>query len=356
MTTHFSGQAFVSLKLVSFSEVDRVKFESILAIAERGLDVSWQVVDSATADFYLLNSQTNLDNLLQSLPRERCIFCTVNATDSNDNELVITDSDIPSLSSLLSLFNRLATTLAIPHASDPASIEPPLTTTEHNPEFISEESPIIHNEDNSLNADTEYFDPEQGFVGALLSGKEGIQCLSLKNGIDINKLYIYPEEKTYYSKNKLELLTPFFFSSSESLLFQPLSEIELQKEIVANELKSQPLSKLVWCAVFNCSQGRSIKGYNKNDVIRLKRWPDINFPGCRELIQLAAYMQSNAVTLNTVQKQTGFPLEQIYNFYNACKAIDLIEHSQQIDTHEKKLNDDKRQLFAKIGDRLNKFN
>jgi hypothetical protein len=55
VTKNCSGQALVRLKLVGFSESDKAKFTSILTIAESRLDVPWHVVDSANADFYLLN-------------------------------------------------------------------------------------------------------------------------------------------------------------------------------------------------------------------------------------------------------------------------------------------------------------
>ena len=127
-----------------------------------------------------------------------------------------------------------------------------------------------------------------------------------------------------------------------------------QQDVSNKSLKAQPLKNLIWFAVFSCSQGCAWKGYQESDIVHLKRWPDINLPGCRELIKLAAYMQSNAVELSIAQEKTGFSMAQIYNFYNACYAIGLIEHVQQSDVFEKKLGDDKRQLFSKIGNRLNK--
>ena len=87
--------------------------------------------------------------------------------------------------------------------------------------------------------------------------------------------------------------------------------------------------------------------------MHLKRWPDINLPGCRGLIKLAAYMQSNAVELKVVQEKTGFSMQQVYDFYNACYAIGLVENVQKTDVFEKDLSDQHRQLFSKIGKRLN---
>ena len=96
-----------------------------------------------------------------------------------------------------------------------------------------------------------------------------------------------------------------------------------------------------------------IKGYQKGDIVHLKRWPNINLPGCKQLIKLAAYMQSNAVDLDTVQVNTSIPIAQIYNFYNACKVIDLIGHSQTSDIHEKNIDAEQKQLLDRIGKRLN---
>ena len=355
MTKSCSNQALVRLKLVGFNKSDKAKFTSILTIAESRLDVPWQVVDSTNADFYLLNHRLraliNQDATLQSLPRKQCIFYTHNIIDRNDNELIISQATIPSLGSLVLLFNHLTSTKPVTHTSTSLSEQPKSTVVDHHPAASAEDS-LINNTTINLEPETEYFDPEQGFVGLLISNKKGIKYFNLNNATGFDKLYIHPDEKSYYSNNKLESLNNFF-SSSKSLSPQFLSEVELQQQIAAAGLKPQPLNNLIWYSTFSCSQGNVIKGHNPNDIVRLKRWPPINLPGCRKLIKLAAYMQSNAVDLNVAQTKTGIPMNQIYNFYNACKVTDLIEHVQQTDTYEKNLGDEKRQMFAKIGKRLN---
>ena len=351
----FSGRAFVSIIPVGLNDSEKEKFASILTIADFRLDFPWKIVDSGNIDFYLLGSrlrsQMDQDPALQSLPRKQCIFCTHSTINRNDNELFISRENIPSLGSLVLLFNHLTSTETVSFTHDCLSVKPQPAEVNHHP-ASSNKNTLINNTDINLELESEYFDPEQGFVGQLLSGEKGIRCFYLENETGLVRLYIHPKERNYYCNNKLELLNTFF-SCSEPLSPQSLSEEKLQQHIANEGLKPQPLSNLIWYSTFICSQGKVIKGYNQNDIVRLKRWPNINIPGCKKLIKLAAYMQSNAVDLQAAQKQTGIPIEQIYNFYNACKVIGLIEHMQQTDIYEKNLDDEKRQLFADIGKRLN---
>lgn len=95
-----------------------------------------------------------------------------------------------------------------------------------------------------------------------------------------------------------------------------------------------------------------LKGYPKDQAVQLKRWPDMSLPGCRQLLHLAAFMQSNRVDLETIAVQTQPPLEQVYDFYNACEIIGLIIKGDRAEIHAKQLNTEQRSLLAKIGKRL----
>ena len=367
MTENNSYNRVVSLKLVGFNDEDKAKFESIFAFAESRLDVPWLIVEAIEADFYLLThrlrSQMDQNSLLRSLPRKRCIFYATEETESEENELIVGSENIPSLRSLVMLFNALSVA-SDSKTEEPAAIvvpAPPVLTEEakqplSSPEVIQYKpssraaiSPAKVNDAPAVSNDA-YFDPEQGFIGLLLSKKVGIYRFELESDNKSAKLYINFDENVYYSEDKLEQLEPFF---SEKVASKPVLESLFQQDISLKGLKPLPLKNLVWYAVFSCSQGRVRKGYKESDIVHLKRWPNINLPGCRELIKLAAYMQSNAVELSITQKNTRFSIQQIYNFYNACYAIGLVDNMQQADMHDKNLSDDNRQLFSKIGKRLN---
>ena len=348
MTENDSNAEVVALKLVGISDKDREKFESILTIAENRLDACWQVVDTENNDFFLvshrLRPQMDQNALLKSLPRECCIFYVTSETDSVENELLISNDGMPSLRSLVMLFNSLSAN------KTQASVLPEVV--EIKPANKVTPVPYFTYSKSSSNPDKEiYFDPDAGFVGVLLSNKAGYYRISLVINGKSASLYIDFEKQKYFSDTKLEDLNPFFSSTEQREL---VTQAEFTKNLSLLGLKLYPLDHLIWYAVFSSSQGRARKGYHDTDIVHLKRWPDINLPGCRELIKLAAYMQSNATELNVAQQKTGFSMAQIYNFYNACHAIGLVVHTQQADIHDKKLNDEKRDLFLQIGRRLNK--
>ncbi|MCK5355922.1 MAG: hypothetical protein KAJ63_12445, partial [Methyloprofundus sp.] len=305
--------------------------------------------------------------LLRSLPRNQCIFYATEETESEENELIVGNENLPSLRSLVMLFNKLSTkndskaekpatapeSIPLSSTEEVAQAKPSLGIIQYNASVIAPASPVKKDEPVMISTINDgYFDAEQGFVGLLLSKKLGIYCFELESNNKPAKLYINFDEQVYYSEDRLEQLQAYF-SAEQEVSSRTVLESLFQQDISNKGLKALPLKNLVWYAVFSCSQGRVRKGYQESDIVHLKRWPDINLPGCRGLIKLAAYMQSNAVELKIVQEKTGFSMQQVYDFYNACHAIGLIEQVQQADVFEKKLSDKHRQLFSRIGSRLN---
>jgi len=321
----------VTLKLLDFSDKDKARFASILTLAERGLTRSWAITNDMSADFFLIKERLlpfmDQHEVLKSLPRQQCIFIMHtgnNRTKTIGHQLYWGESEVPSLRLLVEFLNQLTSE---EEAAHPASAQP----------LIAPESDV--------------FDHEQGFLGYLLAPANTPRAFKLNNEHAGIVLYIDAEQNRYYSNTALEQLKPYFFAT-DALLIENISAGQLHTAITAQTLKPQPLSHLLWFTAFASSQGKVIKSYQKGDIVHLKRWPNINLPGCKQLVKLAAYMQSNAVDLDTVQANTAIPMAQIHDFYNACKVTGLIDHCQVADIHEKNLSSEQKQLIARIGKRL----
>ena len=134
----YSTQAFVSIKLVDFSETNKAKFKSILDLAESRLDIPWRIVNSLEANFYVLDSDSILTNDQNIFP-EQCIYytlSTINTKDANKNELIISGDNIPSVGALVQLFNRLITIeFDSNNSSAPKSIESQPVISNHDSEY-----------------------------------------------------------------------------------------------------------------------------------------------------------------------------------------------------------------------------
>lgn len=338
----------ILLKLVGFEENEVRLFESILSLAENKLEAQWRVSNFGNMDFYLIPNKLYTafaqNKELQTIPRKQCIFCALQQGSVSDNILLVDKNNTPSIRSLIELFNKITTnkeeaTPFIP--PDSGSKEP--TAVKATSAAVAKKVAASQNK--------EEFDPfTHFFIRHLLSEDQNFISFGLKNN---DEIYINLQTETYFSLSSLEQLQAYFVAS-DNLSIQVVDENQLDAFILKHALKPNPLSNLLWYSVFISSQGKIIKGYQENDIVRLKRWPDINLPGCQKLIKLAAYMQSNAVNLKTVEAATDFSQDQIYNFYNACKVIRLIELCQQNEIHQKEIADDRKLLFKKISNRLNK--
>jgi len=426
-----SSPVSFQLQLIGFSENDKLTFESILSLAGSRLDSSWQItLIKDEADFFVLSSRLRevfeQDKLLQTLPRERCIFCVLEQTGAVAHELLVDKNNIPFLRPLTQLLNSLEVDSAIVADFSPQEnhermqkIKPPalgffeknkpdvanlstvndkgqvsapkarslgffekfkqskktaseparqdMPSAEHNsPDFLSKPSsqPVVakavtprENEqatkpagqESSLFTSVSFAPSEHPFIRLLLEKNTDKKlAFSLDNVAD---LYIDLQNQCYYGTQKLEALQGYF-NCQGGFVLKEIGEPQLQMLVAQQAFKPQPLNNLLWYSVLCSSQGKFIIGHQSSDIVRLKRWPDINLPGCRELIQLAAYMHSNSADLQTIHVNTGFPIAKVIDFYNACKVIDLIELCQESDIHEKTISTDKRKLYAKIGKRI----
>ncbi len=327
----------IKLKLVGFDEAKQGIFESIFNLAESRLASSWEITTSKDdATFYLfacrLNQQLAQYLSLKKIPDSQCIFCTDTLKDVNHHQLLVDKNNIPYLRYLIDLFNKIS--------NNPRTNTAPSKLT--TPNKIAE----IDTKKNHSN----YFNPEEHpFISCLTAGNsEDIYKFNLNN---CPPLYIDFINQCYYTTDTLESLQSYF-NADASYQLQTLTIPQLNNFVHQQNLNSQPLKNLIWYSTFICSQGKVLYTYQVDDVVRLKRWPDINLSCCKNLIKLAAYLQSNASNLQTAQLKTQIDLDQIYNFYNACEAIHLIEHCPKVDLYEKDLDNMQRELYQKIGQRL----
>lgn len=334
----------IHLKLIGFSEIDQSRFEAIFSLAESNLHRPWIIVNDSTADFYLLSanlpSQLDQDNVLQALPRDRCIFYSTQDVQQNRYELRVDSNFIPRRNALVNLLNEVSSSLE----NGETTMPPPLAQSDQKvaPIPLATPGPGTSGED--------VFDPGQGLLALLLSARHMPQILSFPESTGSTVIYL-DGSNNYYCTLGLEQLEACF-ASSANITTHPISAAELLDSVAAEKLKPLPLSSLIWYAAFKSSQGRRLKGYSKGQIVQLKRWPDLGLPGCRQLVRLAAFMQSNSLDLETIAAQTQTPPEQVYDFYNACEIIGLIQQGESAEIHSKRINTEKRSLLTKIGKRL----
>ncbi len=335
----------IHLKLIGFSEIDQSRFEAIFSLAESNLHRPWIIVNDSTADFYLLSanlpSQFDQDKVLQALPRDRCIFYSTQDVRQNRYELRVDSNFIPRRNALVNLLNEVSSSLE----NGETTMPPPLAQSDQNiaPIPLAPPGP-------TTSSGEDVFDPGQGLLALLLSARHMPQILSFPESAGSTVIYL-DGSNNYYCALGLEQLEAYF-ASSANISMHPISTAELLDSVAAEKLKPLPLSSLIWYTAFKSSQGRRLKGHLKGQIVQLKRWPDLGLPGCRQLVRLAAFMQSNSLDLETIAAQTQTSQEQVYDFYNACEIIGLIQQGESVEIHSKQINTEKRSLLTKIGKRL----
>ncbi|POZ53953.1 hypothetical protein [Methylovulum psychrotolerans] len=321
-----------SIAPIGFDELEIRYFTAVLYLAETRLHQRWQVVNTGDADFFVLPAQHPQDGL----PPERCFIYAAEAL--SDKHIVVDASGIPSVSSLVAVLARAegTTLLERPQALPP--VADPVTPSVKEPEPLPER----------LSGDDKVFYPEDGLLKALLDDSPEPIWIVVDKTIDI---WLDPVQSLYYSQANLEELMPYCTADSR-ILINTMTASELQRLVEKRQIAAKPLNNLIWYVAFKSSQGRLLAGNSPDDIVHLKGWPNLRLPEGRDFIKLAAFMHNNTLALADIAEATRLPLPKIYNFYNACYLVGLIEKSAVAQRNEKPLDADRRNLLDRIRTRL----
>lgn len=345
------SQNSFNLKLVGYSEAEKGTISSILFLAQRSLSNTWNIVDTPPIDFYILPSdliqKLDLDATLKSLPKDRLIFSVSEgeALTQPYPHFLVDTRKVPRLRSLVNTLNELSgLNLDTRQQSEQAAKS---VTRDH---ASSSSGPLAATQ-------TDVFDPKQGFLGKLIecAHAKGLFVFEFKIFNVPNLLYVDPEKQVFYGEGELPDFRPLFNTESSDFscnILGGFDEGQFNDLIASKGLKAHRLTSLIWYGVYELSHGKLLQGCSPNDVVRLKRWPDLNMPDYKSLLKIAAFMQSNAVNLNTIAERTALPVNLVYNFYNACEIVGLIEHNSITDIYSKQINPDRIELLARIRNRL----
>lgn len=345
----------LTLKLMEFDCCEADQFAAILFLAGRGLHHEWKVVsnDEEEADFFIFPQKPSEWPSLSGSPSAHCLFYANDDTD--DNHILIDNSGLPRLNSLIRTLNKAGEGFApaLPRLGFSENKIP--MATKHTDVPLSAQTGAIGIKPFSNGFDGAFFDSHaafspQGLLKLLLASKTACVLIKIDNtciGVDGTKGF-------YYSSLTLEKMALFF--SSEKFTAPPLTKqinpSEFQQMVSQAQLPPRSLNGLIWYAALNASQGRLLEGESPEDIVHLLRWPDLGIPGCGNYVKLAAFMHSNMMKLADIATATRYSTESVYNFYNACHLIGLTKKCDAVQRYQKTVDTGQRQLLEKIRDRI----
>lgn len=165
------------------------------------------------------------------------------------------------------------------------------------------------------------------------------------------EIYLVPSEQAYYTvHSEIETLqalcraAPFDLSVELTPDWRPASAHDVQagrmwirrrNASAEPEMAARPLSELLWYATLCASEGQLLHGCRADTPVRLKRCPDFSqlFHRPHDPM-LAAFMFGESAPLTAVAEETRVPLPQVFDFYNACAILGLIDRGNVFDAQE----------------------
>jgi hypothetical protein len=167
------------------------------------------------------------------------------------------------------------------------------------------------------------------------------------------EVYLVPAENAYYTAaatvealEALCLAAPFDLTvevlppdwqgdSGKGALQVGRMWLRRQAPSAPSNLSPRPLPELLWYAALCASRGQLLQGSRPDDPVRLKRWPDFSVLHHREsFMALAAFMAEESADLVSVAENTGVALTEVFDFYNACAVLGLIERGNVFEPQE----------------------
>jgi len=387
-----------TIKLIGFDEHETDCFLAVFDLAESRLNQQWQIVRTDNADFFLFLEE-RLHAQAPDAPKSRCLFYSTQTLSAR--HILVNESNVPSLRSMVEVFNRVGDfpsddgpqalakalgegpervplTETVPVAQpeptqkpeQPAPLrqitqasaedaaaaiiepEPACAVSESTPEIP--EQPISPDPVKPAPVSEQFADghpvfyPNQGLLKALLAAKTDLTLIVINYEVD---LWLDPIAGLFYCWADLEQFASFC-APAIPLSVKPVSQKVLQDNIAKHKLSPNPLNNLIWYTAFKASQGRLLEGNSPYDTVHLSGWPNLRLPEARNLIKLAAFMHANTLPLVEIAKITKIPLPHVFDFYNACCLIGLVEKGHAVKIHQKEIDPERQGLLQKIRDRL----
>lgn len=167
-----------------------------------------------------------------------------------------------------------------------------------------------------------------------------------------SEVYLVPGENAYYTAAPtVEALEALCLAAPFDLTVEMLPDwqgnkgqetvqvgrmwLRKQAPSTPSNLSARPLPELLWYAALCASRGQLLQGCRSDDPVRLKRWPDFSvLPHRESFMALAGFMAEESADLMTVAEATGVAPEEVFDFYNACSMLGLIERGNVFEPQE----------------------
>lgn len=356
----------------AFDRTDSVFFKSMLQLIQNQLTQKWVYAEDAQIILVDLEQPEGIEFWI-SKPRNAFLIAYARQNFYRAEWFLQKPLRIQPLLQLLNSLAMLqpAQLLQVP-AAQPVPVPPPTPTAPTNkppssgvslPPVPSVFSKAMQYADAAakkswLDNKLESFEPASYLLGLLQNAvaKNQPSCF---NCAGASPLYVLPAENRCYStvlKQQLDPLQKTLYSSyTKNIQVAHLTEAVLTEEVKSHNLRPYPIDTALWLAALNCSHGRLIAGQIPDARIRLKHWPNfIVLPHDTVHVSLAAFMLKNSANLVTVAQKTHVPLENVVDFFNACKAIDLTIEEQvaELPLLSKQIAEPKRRTLRDILNRL----
>jgi len=173
-----------------------------------------------------------------------------------------------------------------------------------------------------------HFNPEQYLVNILsraVTNKQDIS-VSLPTG---PSLAIFPTRGDYFS----HVDDMAAFCRSDSNLF----EVKVLNPADTDSFRNgqghgRNFDELLWQAAYFASQGRLIKGCEREDVVEVRYWPNLTrLPGPPSAIAITALLTRYPTSITLASRILKVPMTEMFEFYSAAFSAGFIRiHNREL--------------------------
>ncbi len=172
---------------------------------------------------------------------------------------------------------------------------------------------------------------------ALQQNKNNETALSISIPVLNLYLYVQPNINRIYSNKSIkdtktveQIFSPLKADEVKTHFFLEPNRAQIAREIKSDRGFAYSLEAFVWLSILLSAKGRLPTGFDPDEPIRLKHWPNFtrleNTPHCFEI---ATCWAQKFKSLNDVISELKLQASDVIAFYNGTSALELFEHNHK---------------------------
>lgn len=198
------------------------------------------------------------------------------------------------------------------------------------------------------------FNPDDYLLGILRRAVAAGQNVAVSRP-GMGEVRVLCRDGEYFTDMHGEMFKRFCSGAASDYVVKELHDQDVA-ELRRQERHGRNLDELIWSVTLHVSRGRLMRGCRRDDVVLLKRWPNLTrLPATPNAVRIAALLTRYPTSVALGYRLLKIPQEEMNDFYSAAHAAGwavAVNRKPEISDESELKAHRSRGLLAQILDRI----